>query len=125
MSADVTMVSVHSGASTPRTGDSPTPDTYAPGFQPYAVFTSMSPAQVCPSLVRRVYFMSRYAWFAGDITTVVPFATAAASGAFDVVVSQNWATVDGSSVVFAMSCQPTTVLPCEATICCARPMNVA
>ncbi len=57
--------------------------------------------------------------------TLVPVATAAASGALVVVVSQNWATVDGSSVALAMSCQPMTVLPCAATIGCTRLMNAA
>src|SRR2546423_11266251 len=123
MSAEVTIVSVHSGASTPATEDSPTPDRYAPGFQPYAVLTSTRPAQVWPSLVCRLYFMSRYAWLAGDMTTLVPFATADASGALLVVVSQNCATVDASSGALAMSCQPMTALPCAATICCARLMK--
>src|SRR5436853_527912 len=123
MSADVAMVSVHNGASTPATEASPMPDTYAPGFQPYAALTSMRPAQVWPSLVFLVYFMSRYAWLAGDMTTVVPLATAAARGALVVVVPQNWATVAGSRLALAMSCQPMTVLPCAATICCARLMN--
>src|SRR6266849_6294549 len=98
MSADVAMVSVHSGASTPATEDSPTTDTYAPGFQPYAVLTSTRPAQVWPSLVFLVYFMSRYVWLAGDMTTVVPLATADANATLVVVGSQNCATVDGSSV---------------------------
>ena len=57
------------------------------------------------------------------MTTLVPFATADASGALLVVVSQNCATVDASSGALAMSCQPMTVLPCAATICCARLMK--
>src|SRR4029079_1241154 len=107
MSAVVLMVSGPSGASTPSTLASPTPDRYAPGFQPYAVSTSISPAHVCPILFFRTYFMSRSAWLAGDITTFVPLAAAAATALLVVVVPQNWATVDGSSVALTMSCQPT------------------
>src|SRR5689334_15020519 len=102
MSAEGTIVSVHSGASTPATADSGTFDRYAPGFQPYAVFTSTRPAQVWPSLVLRVYFMSRYAWLAGDMTTLVPCAAALATVALLVVVSQNCRTLDGTRVASAM-----------------------
>src|SRR5262245_1088635 len=86
MSAVVRIVSVHSGASTPSTLASPTPDRYAPGFHPYAVSTSMSPAHVCPSLFLRTYFMSRYALLAGDMTIFVPLAAAAATALLVVVV---------------------------------------
>src|SRR5437763_14978760 len=125
MSADVRMVSVHSGASTPRTADAGTPDTYAPGFQPYAFFTSVSPAQSCPSGVCALYFMSRYAWLAGDSTSLVPCFAAAATAGLVVVVSQNSATVDGSGVALTMSCQPSTALPCLATMACTLLMNAA
>src|SRR5690242_19254797 len=108
MSAEVRIVSVHKGASTPRTDDSPTPDRYAPGFQPYAVSTSMSPAHVCPSFCLRTDFMSRYAWLAGDMTIFVPLAAADATTASLVVVPQNCATVEASGVACTTSCQPIT-----------------
>src|SRR2546421_3984117 len=125
MFAEVRIVSVHSGASTPRTADEGTPDRYAPGFQPYAFFTSVSPAQSWPSGVCAVYFMSRYAWLAGDSTSFVPCCAAAATAASLVVVSQNCATVDGSGVACTTSCQPCTALPCLATMACALLMNMA
>src|SRR4051812_39802611 len=90
MSAWVTIVSVHSGASTPSTADSGTPLMNMPGSQLYAVLTSMYPAQFWPNLVFFVYFMSRYALLAGDITRRVPFAAAAATAGALVVVSQYW-----------------------------------
>src|SRR5260221_3937129 len=123
MSAEVTIVSVHRGASTPATDVSPTPVSSVPGFQSYALLTSISPAHVWPSLVLRVYFMSRYARLAGDMMIFVPEAAAAATAEFDVVVPQYCATVEGSRVVLVMSCQPTTVLPCAATICCTLPRD--
>src|SRR5437763_16862230 len=112
MSADVTIVSVHSGASTPATEDSPTPDRYAPGFQPYAVLTSTRPAQVWPGLVCRLYSMCRYAWLAGDMTTFVPLAAAEARAAFEVVVCQQRPTLEGSSVAMAVPCHSITVWQC-------------
>src|SRR6478609_4238953 len=98
MSPTVTMVSVHSGASGPRTDDALTFLMNVPGSQPYASFTSIRPAQSWPSLVFDVYFMSRYALFAGDITSFVPWAAAAATSGAVRVVSQYCATVDGSGV---------------------------
>src|SRR5690349_2101826 len=125
MSAEVRIVSVHKGASTPSTDASPTPARYAPGFQPQAVSTSMSPAQVCPSFCLRTDFMSRYAWLAGDMTTFVPLATADATAVSLVVVPQNCATVDGGGVACTTSCQPITALPRAVTSGCTRLMNVA
>jgi hypothetical protein len=62
---------------------------------------------------------------AGDMMTVVPCCAAVATALLVAVVPQYCATVEGSGVAFTMSCQPMTVLPCEATICWARLMNVA
>src|SRR5947207_4987573 len=124
MFADVRIVSVHSGASTPSTAGSDTPTRYEPGFQPYASFTSMRPAQSCPSGVLSVYFMSRYALLAGESTSLVPFFVAAATAGLLLSVSQNCATVDGNVVASCATwCQARTVLPCAATIFCALSMN--
>jgi hypothetical protein len=55
----------------------------------------------------------------------VPFWAATVTDASAVVVPQNCATTSGSGTCArTMSCQPTTVLPCDATICCARVMKV-
>src|SRR3569833_1291527 len=113
MSEGVATVADHSGDSTPRTADSPTPDRYAPGFQPYASWTSMYPAHDRPIGLELLYFMSRYALFAGDRITLLPRETAADTPASDVDVPQNCG--DAGSVAFAMSCQPTTDLPVAAT----------
>jgi hypothetical protein len=59
MSASRAMVSVHSGASTPRIALAGTPGRRVAGSQSYAVRTSIRPAQLCPSGVALVYFMSR------------------------------------------------------------------
>src|SRR3954464_7542912 len=115
MSEGVTTVSDHSGDSTPRTADSPTPDRYAPGFQPYASWTSMSPAHDRPMGVELLYFMSRYALFAGDRITLLPRETAVDTPASDVEVPQNCGVAEAGRVAFAMSCQPTTCLPVAAT----------
>src|SRR3954467_4212650 len=115
MSAGVTTVSVHSGDSTPRTADSATPDRYAPGFQLYESCTSMYPAHDRPIGVELLYFMSRYALFAGDRITLLPRETAADTPASDVDVPQNCGDAEAGSAAFAMSCQPTTDLPVAAT----------
>src|SRR5947207_15524433 len=83
MFADVRIVSVHSGASTPSTAGSDTPTRYEPGFQPYASFTSMRPAQSCPSGVLSVYLMYRYALLGGDSSSLRPhFLAAPPAGLF-------------------------------------------
>src|SRR5438034_9656932 len=73
MFADVRIVSVHSGASTPSTAGSDTPTRYEPGFQPYASFTSMRPAQSCPSGVLSADFIARYALLARDSASLVQY----------------------------------------------------
>src|SRR3954452_11055376 len=115
MSAGVTTVSVHNGDSTPRTADSLTPDRYEPGFQLYASCTSMYPAHDRPIGVELLYFMSRYALFAGDRITLLPRETAVDTPESDVVVPQNCGVADAGSVAFAMSFQPTTDFPVAAT----------
>src|ERR1044072_9059255 len=114
MSAGFVTVSAHSGDSTPRTADSPTHDIYDPGFQPYASWTSMYPAHDRPIGLELLYFMSRYALFAGDRITLLPRETAADTPASDVDVPQNCGDAEAGSVAFAMSCQPTTDLPVAA-----------
>src|SRR6185312_6973391 len=127
MLSSVTMVSVQSGASTPRTAEADTPLRYAPGSQPYAVCTSISPAQVRPSGVWLVYFMSRYALLAGDMTTLAPSETALLTMASVVVRPQYWAIRPGEccTAEAPIWCQPITVFPLPTTIGWTWFMNVA
>jgi hypothetical protein len=70
------------------------------------------------------YFMSRYALLAGDMTTLVPRAAAAATVGFVVAVSQYWATAVLAAGALAISFQPYAVFPYLATIGSTRCSNV-
>src|SRR6266508_3836184 len=127
MLSSVTIVSVHSGASTPRIAEAGMSVRYAPGFQPYAVCTSMKPAQLRPSGVWLLYFMSRYALLAGDMTTLAPRETAVLTSESDVVRPQYWTTrlAEWLTAEAPIWCQPITALPRAGTIGWTRFMKVA
>ncbi|PPA57620.1 hypothetical protein BAW75_04415 [Micromonospora chalcea] len=119
-SARVLTDSVHSGASTPSTASAGTPRTWVPGSHSYARRTSMRPAQSCPIGVSGAYFMSRYAWLAGERISRAPRRTASAVSGSSPFVPHHCRTRPSTCPAGASWCQPTTVLPVACTSRCAR-----
>src|SRR4030095_14342937 len=86
----------------------------------------MNPAQLRPSGVELLYFMSRYALLAGDMTTLAPRETALLTNEAEVVSPQYWNTRFGewSTADAPIWCQPITALLRAGTIGWTPVMNV-
>jgi hypothetical protein len=78
-------------------------------------------AHVSPSSVSRVYFMSRYAFVAGDITSLAPWRSAAS----EVSARHICATVPGRRRALPISSHPTMRLPWRSTMPCTRSTKCA
>src|SRR5437667_11049299 len=87
----------------------------------------MKPAQDRPSGVCELYFMSRYALLAGDMTTLAPRDTAVLTSESELVRPQYCTTrlAECCTADAPIWCQPITAFPLAVTIGCTRLMKAA